>query len=288
MFMPQHILEQKLLKFLTEDIGQGDITATTLIPPNLTTTAQIIAKENGTIAGIQETTTLTQALNLKTQPQVTDGQTIKPNQTLLTLSGNAQTILTAERTLLNLLSRMSGIATQTHNLTKQLQTTTNNPNIKIAATRKTAPGLLYFDKKAVLIGGGDPHRLHLDDMILIKDNHITLTGNVENAIKTAKANTSFTKKIEIEVTTPQDALKAAEGGADIIMLDNFSPKQAKKTAQTLRQAGYAQVLIEVSGGITPQNILEYATPDINIISIGGLTNSVKALDISLEIAKNKK
>ena len=289
--MPRQIVEQKLLNFLTDDLGQGDITATALIPPNLVATAHVIAKENGTLAGLEEATILAEALGLKTQTQTTDGQQIHQNQILLKLTGPAQTILVAERTLLNLLSRMSGIATQTHTLTQQLQTTltithNNNPNIRIAATRKSAPGLLYFDKKAVLIGGGDPHRLHLDDMVLIKDNHLALSGSVEEALKKAKTHTSFSKKIEIEVTTPEDALKAAEGGADIIMLDNFSPQQAKKTAQTLRQAGHTKVLLEVSGGITPQNLLEYANADINIISIGGLTHSVKALDISLEIAKN--
>jgi nicotinate-nucleotide pyrophosphorylase (carboxylating) len=291
MFMPRQIVEQKLLNFLTDDLGQGDITATALIPPNLVATAHVIAKENGTLAGIEEATILAEALGLKTQTQTTDGQQIHQNQILLKLTGPAQTILVAERTLLNLLSRMSGIATQTHTLTQQLQTTltithNNNPNIRIAATRKSAPGLLYFDKKAVLIGGGDPHRLHLDDMVLIKDNHLALSGSVEEALKKAKTHTSFSKKIEIEVTTPEDALKAAEGGADIIMLDNFSPQQAKETAQTLRQAGHTKVLLEVSGGITPHNLLEYANADINIISIGGLTHSVKALDISLEIVKN--
>ena len=289
--MPRQIVEQKLLNFLTDDLGQGDITATALIPPNLVATAHVIAKENGTLAGIEEATILAEALGLKTQTQTTDGQQIHQNQILLKLTGPAQTILVAERTLLNLLSRMSGIATQTHTLTQQLQTTltithNNNPNIRIAATRKSVPGLLYFDKKAVLIGGGDPHRLHLDDMVLIKDNHLALSGSVEEALKKAKTHTSFSKKIEIEVTTPEDALKAAEGGADIIMLDNFSPQQAKKTAQTLRQAGHTKVLLEVSGGITPHNLLEYANADINIISIGGLTHSVKALDISLEIVKN--
>ena len=285
MFMPRWIMEKKLLEFLSEDLGEGDVTVTALIPPNLTTTAKIIAKQNGIIAGIQETTILAECLNLKTQPHITDGQTIKNNQVLLELSGNAQTLLTAERTILNLISRMSGIATQTHTLTQQIKTT--NPNLRIAATRKTAPGLRYFDKKAILIGGGDPHRLHLDDMVLIKDNHIALTGSVEEALKKAKTHASFSKKIEIEVANIQDALKAAEGGADIIMLDNFSLKQAKEATQILRQLGHTEVLIEISGGITPQNILEYAALDINIISLGGLTHSVKALDISLEIVSKK-
>jgi len=156
---------------------------------------------------------------------------------------------------------------------------------RIAATRKSAPGLLYFDKKAVIIGGGDSHRLHLDDMILIKDNHLALAGNVEDVVKKAKANASFTKKIEVEVTKAEDAVKAAKAGADIVMLDNFSPKQTKEANEKLEMAGFGHVLLEVSGGITSENLLEYAAASVDIISLGELTHSVKALDISLEILK---
>ena len=147
--------------------------------------------------------------------------------------------------------------------------------------------MLYFDKRAVVIGGGDPHRLHLDDMILIKDNHLSIVGNVEVAVKKAKARSSFTKKIEVEVTTVEDALKAAQAGADIVMLDNFSPKQARDAHEMLRKAGFGSVLLEASGGITDKTFLEYAAAQVDIISMGELTNSVKALDISLEISKPK-
>ena len=137
----------------------------------------------------------------------------------------------------------------------------------------------------MVIGGGDPHRLHLDDMVLIKDNHLAIVGSVEEAVKKAKAQASFSKKIEVEVTTIEDAMKAAKAGADIIMLDNFSPKQAKDAAETLEKAGFGSVLLEVSGGITGENLLEYAKAEVDIISMGELTHSVKALDISLEIVK---
>ena len=167
------------------------------------------------------------------------------------ISGDAQTILAAERTLLNLLSRMSGIATKTRRLTDKLEKA--GLKTRIAATRKSAPGLLYFDKKAVMVGSGDPHRLHLDDMILIKDNHLAIVGSVEEAVKKAKANASFTKKIEVEVTKAEDAVKAAKAGADIVMLDNFSPKQAKEANEMLKKAGFGDVLLEVSGGITGEN-----------------------------------
>jgi nicotinate-nucleotide pyrophosphorylase (carboxylating) len=244
-----------------------------------------VAKEAGVAAGIEETAVLAESLALTVKTEVADGEQIKNGQILMKISGNAQTILSAERTMLNLLSRMSGIATTTRRLTEKLRKA--NATAKIAATRKTAPGLLYFDKKAVLIGGGDPHRLRLDDMILVKDNHIAIAGSVENAVKRAKA-ASFSKKIEAEVTSVTDALKAAEAGADIIMFDNFSPKQIRKAVETLKKAGFfGKVLLEISGGITEQNLLEYASTQVNIISMGALTHSVKALDISLEVTKVK-
>jgi nicotinate-nucleotide pyrophosphorylase (carboxylating) len=285
MFIPRKILEEKLAQILAEDIGQGDVTATAVIPPGLQVEAEVIAKEEGVVAGIEEATVVAQYLGLKVKAKVTDGQEIENNQVLMEISGDAQTLLCVERTLLNVLSRMSGIATKTRNLTQKIKAV--NSKTKIAATRKSAPGMLYFDKKAVLIGGGDVHRLHLDDMVLIKDNHLAIIGSVEEAVKLAKQNTSFSKKIEVEVTSKTDAVLAAQAGADIIMLDNFSPSQVKKAAELLAEAGFCGKL-EVSGGITEQTILDYAKTQVDIISLGELTHSVKALDISLEIAKNKK
>jgi nicotinate-nucleotide pyrophosphorylase (carboxylating) len=283
MFIPRRIVEEKLKQILAEDIGQGDITAA-LVPKNLAVKADVIAKETGIAAGIEEATILAEYLGLKVKAKVADGDKIKNKQVLMELSGDAQTILSVERTLLNLLSRMSGIATKTLLLTEKLQKA--NSKAKIAATRKSAPGLLYFDKKAVVIGGGDPHRLHLDDMVLIKDNHLVIVGSVEEAVKKAKATVSFSKKIEVEVTSVQDALKAAKAGADIVMLDNFSPKQVKDASERLRNAGFDKVLLEISGGITAENLLDYATAQVDVISLGELTHSVKALDMSLEIVKN--
>jgi nicotinate-nucleotide pyrophosphorylase (carboxylating) len=283
MFMPSRIVEEKLRALLADDVGEGDVTAAAVIPTDLTVKAEVIAKENGIVAGIEDAVILAECLGLKATAKAADGDSVKNKQVLLELSGNAQTILTVERTLLNVMSRMSGIATNTRSLKEQLEAA--KVKTKIAATRKSAPGLLYFDKKAVAIGGGDPHRLHLDDMVLIKDNHLAIVGGVEEAVKKAKANTSFTKKIEVEVTTLQDALKAAKAGADIVMLDNFSPQKAKEAADKLHKAGLGSVLLEVSGGITPENLLDYAAAQVDVISMGALTNSVKALDISLEIVK---
>lgn len=284
MFMPRRIVEERLKQFLEEDVGEGDVTAAAVIPKNLTVKADVIAKAEGIVAGLEEASILAESMGLQVETKAVDGDKVQSKQVLMVLVGDARIILSVERTLLNLLSRMSGIATKTRNLSEQLKKA--KVKARLAATRKSAPGMLYFDKKAVAVGGGDPHRLHLDDMILIKDNHVAIVGSAEEAVKKAKANASFSKKIEVEVNSQQDALKAAEAGADIIMLDNFSPKQAREAGEKLREAGYSKVLLEVSGGITAETLLEYASAHVDIISMGELTHSVKALDISLEIFKD--
>jgi nicotinate-nucleotide pyrophosphorylase (carboxylating) len=279
--MSRKVVEEKLKQILAEDVGHGDVTSEAVVPAGLTANAEVIAKETGLVAGIEETVIFAESLGLSVNAEVADGDAVKTGTVILKVSGNARAILSAERTLLNLLSHMSGIATATRRLTEKLRKA--NLTAKVAATRKTAPGLLYFDKKAVLVGGGDPHRLRLDDMILLKDNHVAIAGSVENAVKKAKAARSG-KKIEAEVTSTGDALKAASAGADIVMLDNFSPEQVREAVDALKKAGFfGKVLLEVSGGITEQNLLDYASSQVDVISMGSLTHSVKALDISLEI-----
>jgi nicotinate-nucleotide pyrophosphorylase (carboxylating) len=286
MFIPRKVLEEKLRQLLADDVGQGDVTSAAVVPAGLTVEAAVVSKEAGVAAGIEETTILAESLRLSVKAEVADGEKIRNRQIVMKVIGNAQTILSAERTILNLLSRMSGIATATRRLMEKLQSA--NLTAKIAATRKTAPGLSFFDKKAVLVGGGDPHRLRLDDMILIKDNHVAIAGSVENAVKRAKQAASFGKKIEAEVASTADAMKAVEAGADIVMLDNFSPSQVEETVEAFKKAGFfGKVLLEVSGGVTEQNLLDYASAQVDVISMGALTHSVKALDISLKIAEVK-
>ena len=286
MFIPRKVLEEKLIQLLSDDVGQGDVT-TTLVPAEVKAEAEVIWKEAGVAAGIEEAAILGESLGLSVKALVSDGEEVKKGRVTMKFSGDARTILSFERTMLNLLSRMSGIATTTRRLSKKLEKACLNT--RIAATRKTAPGLLYFDKKAVFLGGGDPHRFHLDDMVLIKDNHLALSENIETAIKQAKQKASFSKKIEVEVTKIADALKAAEAGADIVMLDNFSPKQIKETIESLKKLGlFEKTLTEASGKITENNLLEYAQTQVNIISLGELTHSTKALDISMEIKPVKK
>lgn len=287
MFLPRKILEERLRNMLAEDLGQGDVTTALIVPAESTAEAEVITKETGVIAGMEEARILLESLGFKVENLVSDGEKTKAKSILMRISGDTRTILSIERTLLNIVSRMSGIATTTTKLTEKLRKA--RLKTKIACTRKVAPGLLYLDKKAVLIGGGDTHRFHLDDMILIKDNHIAVVGSVKKAIEKVRREASFSKKIEIEVRRVKDALTAAKAGADIIMLDNFSPEQIEKAVKLLKKESlYGKVLLEASGGITAENILAYASKGIDIVSLGEITDSAKTLDISLEITKCKK
>jgi nicotinate-nucleotide pyrophosphorylase (carboxylating) len=178
--------------------------------------------------------------------------------------------------------QMSGIATATRNVLWSCQE--RNPRIIIAATRKTTPGFRYYQKKAVALGGGDPHRNRLDDAVLIKDNHLAIVGSITEAVRRAK-EVSFTKKVEVEVVTLEGAEEAARAGADVIMLDNMSPEQAKVCAQAVRTIDQ-RILVEASGGITPESAPSYAEA-VDIISLGWLTHSSKAVDFSLDITEIK-
>ena len=287
MFLPKRVLEEKIRKFLEEDIGQGDITTSLAVSSGTIVEAEVVAKEAGVVAGVEEAVTLLESLNLQAEALVADGSRIEEKTIIMKIVGDARTLLAAERTLLNLLTRMSGIATTTNRLINKVQDAGHKT--RIACTRKVAPGLLYFDKRAVMLGGGDTHRLHMDDLVLIKDNHLAIIGNVADAVKKVRNAVSFSKKIEVEVTDVKEALVAAKAGADIVMFDNFSPQQVKEAVALLEREGFrSKVLIEVSGRITERNILEYAATGVDVLSLGELTDSVKALDMSLEVVKVKR
>lgn len=284
MFLPKRVLEEKIRKFLEEDVGQGDITTALAVSSGTIVEAEVVAKEAGVIAGIEEALTFLESLKLQAEALVTDGARIEEKTIIMKIVGDARTLLSTERTLLNLLTRMSGIATATNRLIKKVRGA--GYKTRIACTRKVAPGLLYFDKRAVMLGGGDTHRLHMDDLVLIKDNHLAIIGNVADAVKKVRNAVSFSKKIEVEVTDVKEALVAAKAGADIVMFDNFSPQQVKEAVALLEREGFrSKVLIEVSGRITERNILEYAATGVDVLSLGELTDSVKALDMSLEVVK---
>jgi len=262
------------VQFLAEDIGKGDITSNLL--PKKKISVKIISREEAIVAGTSYAKEVFKLKGCNSKILKKDGSKIKPNQTIMIITGNAGNILTCERTALNLLTRMSGIATQTNALVKKIP-----KKMKLYATRKTAPGLRYFDKEAVEIGGGKKHRLTLDEMVMIKDNHIAIAGSLLNLIKKTKRKY---KKFEVEVENTDDAVLAAKEGATIIMLDNFTPAQIKKTIQILKnQKLKNKVLLEASGGITSKNISKYGQTEVDIISVGSITNSVKGIDMSLEI-----
>ncbi|MDH5636511.1 MAG: carboxylating nicotinate-nucleotide diphosphorylase [Candidatus Bathyarchaeota archaeon] len=286
-FLPKTVLKEKISKFLEEDLGQGDITSLLTVPSGTIVEAEIVAKKSGVIAGIEEALTLLESFGFQVRVLESDGSKVEGKATLLKIVGDARTLLSIERTLLNLLTRMSGIATATSRLIEKVRSA--GYKTRIACTRKVAPGLLYFDKRAVMLGGGDTHRLHLDDLIIVKDNHLIVVGDVGEAVKRVREAVSFSKKIEIEVSTGGEALEAAKAGADIVMLDNFSPQQIKNTMMLLDREGLrSKVLIEASGGINEQNVLKFAATGVDVLSLGEITDSVKALDMSLEVVKVRK
>jgi len=269
--------KKKLLQFLSEDIQRGDVTSALL--SNQKIKAKIISREQGIIAGVGFARSIFQLKGCTVRIFKKDGSRLKPNQTVLQVSGNAKSILSCERTALNLLSRMSGIATQTNYLVSQIKKYSKKTNLY--STRKTAPGLRYFDKEAVVIGGGHKHRMALDDMIMIKDNHLLLSNSMEDIIKKAQKKH---RRVEVEVENQRDAILAAKYGTAIVMLDNFSPAQIKKTITALQKKKLRnKVKLEASGGVNSKNIGAYAKTGVDMISVGSITNSVKGLDLSLEV-----
>lgn len=279
-------MREKIKSFLEEDIGLGDITTELIVPSETRVSAQIIVKEAAVVAGLNEARIIFESVNASFTPNVREGDEVQPGTPIAVIEGDGRGILLAERTALNLLSRMSGIATATRKLVKKVREA--GLNVRIAATRKTAPGLRYFDKRAVIIGGGDPHRFRLDDQILIKDNHIAIAGSLEEALRRVALSASFSKKIEVEAKTVDDAIKAARLGADIIMLDNMSVEDVKKVLDALKNLGLRdKILVEVSGGITEDNVLDYARLGPDIISVGAITHSAKSIDMSLEVIEVK-
>ena len=275
-------VKKELLRFLAEDAHSYDITSALL--PNQKINAQIISRDDGMIAGIKFAKDIFKLKRIHVKSFKTDGSKVRANQKILQISGNSRDILSCERTVLNLLSRMSGIATQTNFLVTQIKKFSKKT--KLYSTRKTAPGLRYFDKEAVRIGGGYKHRIALDGMVMIKDNHLLLCNSMKSIIK--KARKKY-KHVEVEVENQNDAIFAAEYGATIIMLDNFSPTQIKKTITTLQKKKLRnRIKLEASGGISSKNIAAYAKTGVDIISVGSITNSVSGLDLSLEVCVSPK
>jgi nicotinate-nucleotide pyrophosphorylase (carboxylating) len=216
----------------------------------------------------------------KSEILVKDGSKVVKGTMVMKVSGCARAILKAERTVLNIMMRMSGIASETRRMADLTK------GVTILATRKTAPGLRYFDKKAVVLGGGATHRMRLDDMVLIKDNHLALVSDLGKSIRLARKNVGSSVKVECEARTKEEALAVAAAKADIVMLDNFTPKEAQQTIREITRMGLRnKVKIELSGGINQKNIMYYSRAKPDFISLGYITHSSKAIDFSLEIMK---
>ncbi|MDH7593355.1 MAG: carboxylating nicotinate-nucleotide diphosphorylase [Methanomicrobiales archaeon] len=267
------------MRFLEEDLPAGDITSEMLVR-GIECRAVIIARNEGVVAGLEESKTILSLSGLHARLMVTDGTRVPEGARLIEIEGMAEGVLSVERTVLNLIGRMSGIATATRSMVEKIASI--DSRCQIASTRKTCPGLRYLDKKAVMLGGGLPHRFSLSDMFLIKDNHLALVP-LEEAIRRARRFGHF-HIVEVEVSSAEEALRAAEAGADIVMLDNMNPIEVKRTLEQLEASELRKkVLIEVSGGVTEENLLDYASLDIDMISIGALTHSVKNFDVNLEV-----
>ena len=266
---------------LAEDTAHGDVTSEALVPSALVGKASILVKQRGVLAGtgVASRVFLRVDPSLEFEKLIDDGTRVEVGDVIATVSGRVISILKAERVALNFLQRLSGIATQT----EQYVASIGGLTARITDTRKTTPGLRQLEKYAVRMGGGHNHRHHLGDGILIKDNHLAamhaLGLSLREIIIKARQNAPPELKIEVEVTTVEEALEAAEAGADIILLDNMNPDDMRRVVDSIP----AQVKTEASGGITLGNIRQAAMAGVDIISIGALTHSSKALDISLEL-----
>jgi nicotinate-nucleotide pyrophosphorylase (carboxylating) len=283
---PLEVIES-LKAFLREDIRSGDITTNAMEPLSALAVGTIYAKSRAVLAGIEEVVAIAELSDLKYKILAKEGDWVEPKKAVMSLTGPAKTLLMVERLSLNIVQRMSGIATKTRNMVQAANSGKNR--VIVAATRKTTPGFRYFEKRAVVVGGGDPHRYALDDMVLIKNNHIAVVGGVTNAIKAAKKAVSFSKKISCEVRNLPETLEAIAAGADIILLDNFSPAEVKAADTELRKQGLRdKVLLETSGGIDDETIASYAASGVDIVSSGALTHSYKSADFNMLIVLEKK
>jgi len=275
--IPYHLLRKIVEEALNEDIGTGDITTDSIVPENMSSKAMILAKEEGVIAGLLIAREVFRYLDpeISFNENFKDGEKVKNGDVIAEIYGNTRAILSGERTALNFLQRLSGIATYT----KKCAEIVEPYGVKILDTRKTTPLLRILEKYAVKVGGGENHRFSLYDMVLIKDNHIKVAGDIKGAVKKVRENISHVYKIEVEVTNLEELKEALECDVDMVLLDNMDINKIKECVEITK----GKVLTEVSGNVSMENLEDIAKLGINFISMGKLTHSVKSLDISLEI-----
>ena len=277
MFDDQIILDRIIRRALEEDLGSGDLTTNATIDPDLKGRASLLARETLVLAGLPVFIKVFRMLSVEiiSEDYFEDGQVVQEGKKICQITGPANAILKGERTALNFLQRMSGIAT----LTKTYVDKVGLQKVRLVDTRKTAPGLRLFDKYAVRLGGGFNHRVGLYDGVLIKDNHISAAGSITNAVDLAKRKVPHTIKVEVEVEDLEALEEAIQAGADVVLLDNMSPHRLKEAVRLSN----GRVPLEASGGINLKNIEQIAKTGVDIISVGALTHSAKAVDISLEM-----
>ena len=274
-------IEEIIDRALAEDLGGGDVTTEALISADRRGTGFIVGKKEGILAGINVAKQVFHRVDpeLKVEVLLEDGAQIKPGSKVANVSGSIASILAAERVALNFLQRLSGIASETNRYVEAVK----GLPVRIMDTRKTTPGLRSLEKHAIKVGGGENHRMSLGDGILIKDNHLAALSsqglNIKQIVARARQNSPQRLPVEVEVGTVSEALEAAEAGADIVMLDNMSLEDMRKAVKSI----HGRALIEASGGITLENVRAVAETGVDFISVGALTHSVRALDISLEL-----
>lgn len=275
----KELIDQLIDLAFAEDIGDGDHTTLSSIPETAMGKSELLIKEPGILGGVEIAKEVLHRFDstLLVEVFIADGTAVKPGDVVMTIEGKVQSLLQTERLMLNIMQRMSGIATMTHKYVQQIKGT----KAKILDTRKTTPGMRMLEKKAVKIGGGENHRIGLFDMILLKDNHIDFAGGIKNAIEGAQnycQEKGKDLKIEIEVRNFKELDEVLKiGGVDRIMLDNFTPTETQKAVEVIN----GRYEVESSGGITYETIRDYAEAGVDYISVGALTHSVKGLDMSL-------
>ncbi|MBP5400108.1 MAG: carboxylating nicotinate-nucleotide diphosphorylase [Bacteroidales bacterium] len=276
----EEIIRQSIL----EDVGDGDHSSLSCIDKSHQGSMQLLVKEDGIIAGIEVAKEVLAIIDpeIKMEQFLHDGDSVRKGDIAFILTGSVQSMLTAERTVLNFMQRMSGIATETHRYVKMVEGTKTT----ILDTRKTTPNMRYFEKYAVKVGGAENHRFGLFDMIMLKDNHIDFAGGIEQAIDRARnylKENNLNLKIEIETRSLDDVRRVmAHGGVDRIMLDNFTPDLIREAVKIIG----GKYETEASGGITDQTLRQYAETGVDYISVGALTHHIKSLDLSLKFRKN--
>ena len=271
-------LRRQVGAWLAEDVGRGDVTTNSVVPPGRIGRTRLEARESCTLAGVDAAAMCFELASggaLEFKPLVTDGADVEAGEVIARIEGGLAPILTAERTALNILARLSGVATETRSYARAVDGT----GARILDTRKTTPGLRMLQKYAVVVGGGHNHRFGLDDGILIKDNHVAAAGGVGAAVRGALEKAPVGLKVEVEVTTLAELDEALSAGAHAILLDNMSPKMV---AEAVAKAG-GRVVLEVSGGINLATVRSYAVTGVDFISVGALTHSSPTIDVALEI-----